>query len=157
MSVDKQQFQLPFSARNGHPRKSDSAVHKESERSLPERVAGIDQVLSTREIERITGRHRCTVYRWVCAGTFPQNVLAVDAVGFARISSGGSAAPGFLLDRPHTCSILLAWTGEHASAPIRTYVTVRPALRGRALWSRWCWTTWPPGRTLPRFTSSILP
>jgi predicted DNA-binding transcriptional regulator AlpA len=42
-----------------------------SRRSLPERVGGIDQVLSTRDIERITGRHRCTVYRWVCAGTFP--------------------------------------------------------------------------------------
>lgn len=34
-------------------------------------VAAIDQVLSTRDIERITGRHRCTIYRWVCAGTFP--------------------------------------------------------------------------------------
>jgi predicted DNA-binding transcriptional regulator AlpA len=71
MSVDKQQFQLPFTAKNGHPRKSASAPHEETERSLPERVAGIDQVLTTRDIERITGRHRCTVYRWVCAGTFP--------------------------------------------------------------------------------------
>jgi predicted DNA-binding transcriptional regulator AlpA len=34
-------------------------------------VSGIDQVLSTRDVERITGRHRCTIYRWVCAGTFP--------------------------------------------------------------------------------------
>jgi len=71
MSVDKQQFQLPFTAKNGHPRKSASAVDEESGRSLPERIAGIDQVLSARDIERITGRHRCTVYRWVCAGTFP--------------------------------------------------------------------------------------
>lgn len=36
-----------------------------------ERLAGIDQVLSTRDVEQITGRHRCTIYRWVCAGTFP--------------------------------------------------------------------------------------
>ena len=71
MSVDKQQFQLPFSAKKGHPRKSSSTARQESGRSLPERVAGIDQVLSTRDIERITGRHRCTVYRWVRAGTFP--------------------------------------------------------------------------------------
>jgi predicted DNA-binding transcriptional regulator AlpA len=71
MSVDKQQFQLPFSAKEGHPLKSSSTAHQESGRSLPERVAGIDQVLSTRDIERITGRHRCTVYRWVRAGTFP--------------------------------------------------------------------------------------
>ncbi len=72
MRVDKQQFQLPFTAKNGHPRKSAPAPHEETERSLPERVAGIDQVLSARDIERITGRHRCTVYRWVRAGTFPR-------------------------------------------------------------------------------------
>ena len=71
MTVDKHQFQLPFTAKNGHPRKSSAAAGELAERSLPERVAGIDQVLSTRDIERITGRHRCTVYRWVCAGTFP--------------------------------------------------------------------------------------
>jgi predicted DNA-binding transcriptional regulator AlpA len=71
MSVDKQQFQLPFAAKSGQARKSPSAAHEQAERSLPKRVAGIDQVLSTRDIERITGRHRCTVYRWVCAGTFP--------------------------------------------------------------------------------------
>jgi predicted DNA-binding transcriptional regulator AlpA len=28
-------------------------------------------VLSTRDIEQITGRHRCTIYRWIRAGTFP--------------------------------------------------------------------------------------
>lgn len=42
-----------------------------SERGQADRLPGIDQVLSTRDIERITGRHRCTIYRWVCAGTFP--------------------------------------------------------------------------------------
>ncbi len=36
-----------------------------------ERLRGIDQMLSTRDIERITNRHRCTIYRWVRAGTFP--------------------------------------------------------------------------------------
>ena len=35
------------------------------------RLQGIDQMLSTRDIERITNRHRCTIYRWVRAGTFP--------------------------------------------------------------------------------------
>jgi predicted DNA-binding transcriptional regulator AlpA len=38
---------------------------------LSTRIAGIDQVLSTYDVEQITGRHRCTIYRWVCAGTFP--------------------------------------------------------------------------------------
>ena len=41
------------------------------ERSLPERIAGIDQVLSTHDVEQITGKHRCTIWRWVLAGTFP--------------------------------------------------------------------------------------
>ena len=29
----------------------------------PGRVDSIDQVLGTRDVERITGRHRCTIYR----------------------------------------------------------------------------------------------
>jgi len=29
----------------------------------PERVDSIDQVLGTRDVERVTGRHRCTIYR----------------------------------------------------------------------------------------------
>lgn len=28
-------------------------------------------MLSTHDIEQITGRHRCTIGRWVLAGTFP--------------------------------------------------------------------------------------
>jgi predicted DNA-binding transcriptional regulator AlpA len=44
---------------------------QELETHKEERLPGIDQVLSTRDVERITGRHRCTIYRWVCAGTFP--------------------------------------------------------------------------------------
>jgi len=31
----------------------------------------IDQLLSTRDVVRITGKHRCTIYRWIRAGTFP--------------------------------------------------------------------------------------
>ena len=72
MHLEKEQFQLPLSVKKSPPARRSALVRGErSERSLPERVAGIDQVLSTRDIERITGRHRCTVYRWVCAGTFP--------------------------------------------------------------------------------------
>ena len=72
MHLEKEQFQLPLSVKKSPPPRRSALVRGErSERSLPERVAGIDQVLSTRDIERITGRHRCTVYRWVCAGTFP--------------------------------------------------------------------------------------
>ena len=35
--------------------------------------APIDQVLSTRDIVKITGRHRITIYRWIRAGIFPKN------------------------------------------------------------------------------------
>ena len=70
MAVEKQQFQLPLTARTSRlPR---LAPKQEGQwRTLPERVMGIDQVLSTHDVERITGRHRCTIYRWVRAGTFP--------------------------------------------------------------------------------------
>ena len=71
MSVDKQQFQLLLSVGECRPRRSAPASRARAVRPLPVRVAGIDQVLSTREVEQITGRHRCTIYRWVCAGTFP--------------------------------------------------------------------------------------
>ncbi len=71
MSVDKQQFQLPLSVGEGRPRRSAPASHERAVRPVPARVAGIDQVLSTRDVEQITGKHRCTIYRWVCAGTFP--------------------------------------------------------------------------------------
>jgi predicted DNA-binding transcriptional regulator AlpA len=31
----------------------------------------MDQVLSARDVQRITGWHRVTIYRWVRAGAFP--------------------------------------------------------------------------------------
>jgi predicted DNA-binding transcriptional regulator AlpA len=72
MPVDKQQFQLPLAVTKCRLGRQPATDHERRERPLPERVAGIDQVLSTHDIERITGRHRCTIYRWVRAGTFPR-------------------------------------------------------------------------------------
>jgi predicted DNA-binding transcriptional regulator AlpA len=71
MSVDKEQFQLPLTARDHRTPRAAPPKNKDHERSLPERVTGMDQVLNTSDIERITGRHRCTIWRWVRAGTFP--------------------------------------------------------------------------------------
>jgi predicted DNA-binding transcriptional regulator AlpA len=71
MSVDKEQFQLPLAARSDRTPGPAPSKRENYARSLPERIAGIDQVLSTRDIERIIGRHRCTIWRWVLAGTFP--------------------------------------------------------------------------------------
>ncbi len=72
MPVDKQQFQLPLAVTKCRPRSRPPSDPERRERTLPERVAGIDQVLGTRDVERITGRHRCTIYRWVRAGSFPE-------------------------------------------------------------------------------------
>lgn len=71
MSIDKQQFQLPLTISEAHPSRSPSAARSRVWSPASQRIAGIDQVLSTRDVEQITGRHRCTIYRWVCAGTFP--------------------------------------------------------------------------------------
>lgn len=71
MSIDKQQFQLPLTVNEAQPRRARSIARSRVASTASQRIAGIDQVLSAREIEQITGRHRCTIYRWVCAGTFP--------------------------------------------------------------------------------------
>lgn len=71
MSVDKQQFQLPLTVSQNRARRSPSTAREQVANRSSTRIAGIDQVLSTRDVEQITGRHRCTIYRWVCAGTFP--------------------------------------------------------------------------------------
>lgn len=72
MPVDKQQFQLPLTVTKCRPHRMPARDPEMPARPVVERVPGIDQVLSTRDIERITGRHRCTIYRWVRGGTFPE-------------------------------------------------------------------------------------
>lgn len=71
MPGDKQQFQLPLTVKSRHPRRSPAVGRQPMDRSMHERVVGIDQVLNTLDVQRVTGRHRCTIYRWVRAGTFP--------------------------------------------------------------------------------------
>lgn len=69
---------MPFEKRHARPSAEPTPSHAiaayalAEQRALPERLRGIDQVLSTREVERITGRHRCTIWRWVQAGSFPE-------------------------------------------------------------------------------------
>jgi len=72
MADDEQQFQLPFAGARVRTRSSAVSTDRGLQPAVPQRVAGIDQVLGTHYIERITGRHRCTIYRWVRAGTFPE-------------------------------------------------------------------------------------
>ncbi len=70
MRTDKNQFSLPFTATKCSPKKRVAAVRLSSDRNT-ERIEVRDQLLNTRDVERITQRHRCTIYRWVRAGTFP--------------------------------------------------------------------------------------
>ena len=72
MSINNKQMELllPAATAQRRPRKP-STARLEDKRHV-ERLPGIDQVLGTHDIERITGRHRCTIYRWVRAGAFPE-------------------------------------------------------------------------------------
>lgn len=47
-------------------RKPAAARHSEVER-----ITGLDQLLSTRDILKVTGKHRCTIHRWMSQGLFP--------------------------------------------------------------------------------------
>jgi len=68
--MQDKQMQLSLQPPQSTRRAPETLSHQELETRKEERLPGIDQVLSTRDIERITGRHRCTIYRRVCAGTF---------------------------------------------------------------------------------------
>lgn len=97
MSIDNKQMELllPAATSQRQPRKP-STPRLQDKRHV-ERLPGIDQVLGTRDIERITGRHRCTIYRWVRAGTFPSK-RAGGGKGWVRsdverwLDGGGSIA-----------------------------------------------------------------
>lgn len=69
--MQDKQMQLSVQPQRPTRRAPEPLSGQELERRKVERLPDIDQVLSTRDIERITGRHRCTIYRWMCAGTFP--------------------------------------------------------------------------------------
>ena len=71
MSINEEQFQLPLTATNRRLLRRTALKREEQNASPLQRVNGIDQVLSTRDVEQITGRHRCTIWRWVQAGSFP--------------------------------------------------------------------------------------
>ena len=71
MAAEKQQFQLPVTVTTHGSRKLGKPHGEAPKRTCSERIAAIDQVLSTHDVERITGKHRCTIWRWVLAGTFP--------------------------------------------------------------------------------------
>jgi predicted DNA-binding transcriptional regulator AlpA len=98
MAIDEEQFRLPLAVARSRPPQAKTPRVEAPARPLPERIAGIDQVLSTHDVERITGKHRCTIYRWVLAGTFPPR-RAGSGRGWLRADverwlSGGTGTPG---------------------------------------------------------------
>jgi len=44
---------------------------KQGSAKKPERKLSISRRLDTKDIENLTGKHRCTIWRWVKAGKFP--------------------------------------------------------------------------------------
>jgi predicted DNA-binding transcriptional regulator AlpA len=106
MPMDKQPLQLPLTISSSLPLRRESPTPIARKRPEGDRVSGIDQLLNTHDVERITGRHRCTIYRWVLAGTFPEKRagggrgwlrsdierwLAGDSVGPGRVMITGRA------------------------------------------------------------------
>ena len=101
MSVDNKQMELlPQASAAQRPPRRPSTPQLQEKRDA-ERLPGIDQVLGTHDVERITGRHRCTIYRWVRAGTFPEK-RAGGGRGWLRSDierwlKGGDASPRQIL------------------------------------------------------------
>jgi len=110
MPVDKQQFQLPLAVTKCRPRSRPPPDPERRERTLPERVAGIDQVLGTRDVERITGRHRAPFIAGCERPRSRANAPAADEAGCGPSSSAGCREAARTLirtpSRPLGCSTL---------------------------------------------------
>jgi predicted DNA-binding transcriptional regulator AlpA len=72
MSAPRNQFELALTVAKSSGRRPRMPKVDVRAPAAAERLSGIDQVLSTHDVEQIIGRHRCTIYRWVVAGTFPE-------------------------------------------------------------------------------------
>ena len=40
-----------------------------------ERDLALDQIIAMRDVVKITGKHRCTIHRWMLAGIFPKKAV----------------------------------------------------------------------------------
>jgi predicted DNA-binding transcriptional regulator AlpA len=72
MSAPRNQFELALTVAKSRGQRPRTPKVEVRAPPVAERLSGIDQVLSTHDVEQIIGRHRCTIYRWVVAGTFPE-------------------------------------------------------------------------------------
>lgn len=66
MSFKTDQFELPLGGTRPLQPAEATKRHKARRTEEPGNLSGMDQVLSTRDVERITGKHRCTIYLGLC-------------------------------------------------------------------------------------------
>lgn len=71
MSAKSNQIELPFDQSRQPSVRPAPKRETPRRRTIPQPTSSMDQLLSTHDVERITNRHRCTIYRWILAGTFP--------------------------------------------------------------------------------------
>ena len=50
-------------------------VRTASFRKPAERDLALDQIVAMRDVVRITGKHRCTIHRWMLSGIFPKKAI----------------------------------------------------------------------------------
>jgi predicted DNA-binding transcriptional regulator AlpA len=86
---DNPQFQLMFPIAGPAAVKSTTAPrssnHPQGHRVLNDRIAALDQILTTRDVVAIVGHHRCTLFRWMSAGQFPhKHAFRGRKVGWLR-------------------------------------------------------------------------
>jgi prophage regulatory protein len=71
-ATTQRQLSLPIDAAEETPKQRRARKITEILTDACEPSAPIDQVLSTRQVLQITGKHRVTIYRWIRAGIFPE-------------------------------------------------------------------------------------
>ena len=71
-ATTQRQLSLPIDATEETPKQRRARKITEILTEAREPAAPIDQVLSTRQVVEITGKHRVTIYRWIRAGIFPE-------------------------------------------------------------------------------------
>jgi len=67
-----------------------------------DRIAALDQILTTRDVVAIVGHHRCTLFRWMSAGQFPyKHSFRGRKVGWLRSDIEEWLAGDTMDSRPH--------------------------------------------------------
>ncbi len=71
-ATTQRQLALPIDPADETPKQRHARKVTKILTEARELSASLDQVLSTRQVVEITGKHRVTIYRWIRAGIFPR-------------------------------------------------------------------------------------